>query len=206
MLAAALNGHYDSRGKNLARMSVAGRVAHGCSARLHAADQTIALYIFAAVPAEGQAVRLAAEKGGRGLAMIPAPVSELARSVACHGGIAPTRWSRIENDAYFTLDAHWIVPALLSKVKIVGPVLEPAAGVGHLVRELRRGHGLEVIASDLHAYEGALVPDIGVRDIWAINSLKGFKWVITNLPYRDQDRLARAWSRSAPEMAAASLC
>ena len=78
----------------------------------------------------------------------------------------------------------------MSKVKIVGPVLEPAAGVGHMVRELRRGHGLEVIASDLHAYEDPLIPDIEIQDIWAIDSLEGFKFVITNLPYQEQDELA----------------
>ena len=89
-----------------------------------------------------------------------APISDAAGSVARHGGIAPTRWNRLENDSYFTIEATWIIPALLSKVKIAGPVLEPAAGVGHMVRELRRGHGLEVIASDLHAYEDPLVPDI----------------------------------------------
>jgi hypothetical protein len=79
-------------------------------------------------------------------------ISAAASNIASHGGIAPTRWNRLENDNYFTIDAPWIVPALLSKVRIVGPVLEPAAGTGHLVRELRRGHGLEVVASDLHAY------------------------------------------------------
>jgi hypothetical protein len=57
------------------------------------------------------------------------------------------------------------------------------------VRELRRGYGLEVIASDLHTYDEPLVPDIEVRDIWAIDSLKGFNWLITNLPYKDQDKL-----------------
>jgi hypothetical protein len=118
-----------------------------------------------------------------------APISAAARSVARHGGIAPSRFERLSKDNYFALDAHWIVPALLSRVKIIGPVLEPAAGVGHLVRELRRGHGLEVIASDLHAYEEPLIPDIGIRDIWAIDSLEGFKFVITNLPYKDQDKL-----------------
>jgi hypothetical protein len=81
-------------------------------------------------------------------------------------------------------------PGAASKIKIVGPVLEPAAGVGHLVRELRRGHGLEVIASDLHAYEGALIPDIEIQDIRAIDSLRGFQWAISNLPYREQDALA----------------
>ena len=117
------------------------------------------------------------------------PVSKKASAIARHGGIAPTRFDRLSNDNYFTLDAPWSVPALLSKLKIIGPVLEPAAGIGHLVRELRRGHGLEVIASDLHVYPDSLIPDIGIRDIWTIDSLDGFKFVITNLPYRDQDRL-----------------
>jgi hypothetical protein len=123
------------------------------------------------------------------LALHP-PVSQKASEVARHGGIAPTRWDRTANDAYFTIDAPWIIPALLSKVKIQGPVLEPAAGVGHLARELRRGHGLEVVASDLRAYENPLVPDIGICDIWSITSLKDFGFVVTNLPYRDQDKLA----------------
>jgi hypothetical protein len=123
------------------------------------------------------------------LALPPAPVSDAARSIAQRGGIAPTRWNRLENDRYFTIEADWIIPALLSKVRIAGPVLEPAAGVGHMVRELRRGHGLEVIASDLHAYEDPLVPDIGVADLRAIDSLRGFKWVVTNLPYDQQTEL-----------------
>jgi hypothetical protein len=117
------------------------------------------------------------------------PISDAASNIARHGGIAPTRWNRLANDQYFTIEAPWIIPALLSKVKIVGPVLEPAAGVGHMVRELRRGHGLEVIASDLYAYEEPLIPDIGLQDIRAIDSLQGFKWAITNLPYGDQDEL-----------------
>ena len=116
-------------------------------------------------------------------------ISAAASNIARHGGIAPTRWSCAANDSYFTLDAPWIIPALLSKVRIVGPVLEPAAGVGHLVPELRRGYGFEVIASDLHAYASPLVPDIEVRDIWAIDSLRGFGFVVTNLPYQDQDKL-----------------
>ena len=129
------------------------------------------------------------------LALHP-PVSKKASAIARHGGIAPTRFGRLSNENYFTIDAPWVVPALLSKVRIVGPVLEPAAGVGHLVRELRRGHGLEVIASDLHAYEEPLIPDIGTRDIWATDSLKGFKFVVTNLPCKDQDKAWRACCRA----------
>ena len=92
-----------------------------------------------------------------------APISAKASAVARHGGIAPTRFERLPNENYFTLDAPWIIPALLSRVKILGPVLEPAAGVGHMVRELRRGYGFEVVASDLIAYPEPLIPDIEVR-------------------------------------------
>ena len=66
-----------------------------------------------------------------------APISAKASAVARHGGIAPTRFERLPNENYFTLDAPWIIPALLSRSDF-GPVLEPAAGVGHMVRELRR--------------------------------------------------------------------
>ena len=40
--------------------------------------------------------------------------------------IAPSRFERIEGDGYWTLDAPWIVPALLGAVPIIGRVLEPA--------------------------------------------------------------------------------
>jgi hypothetical protein len=46
--------------------------------------------------------------------------------------IAPSRYGRIEGDGYLTIDAHWVVPALLRSVPIQGRVLEPAAGRGHL--------------------------------------------------------------------------
>jgi hypothetical protein len=115
-------------------------------------------------------------------------ISDAASNVACHGGIAPSRFARFPNDNYFTLDAHWLIPALLSKVPIVMPVLEPAAGVGHMVVELRR-QGLDVIASDLHAYSDPLVPDIAIRDLRQTTSLRGFKWAVTNLPYQQQNAL-----------------
>jgi hypothetical protein len=116
-------------------------------------------------------------------------VSDAASDIARHGGIAPSRFDRLANDNYFTLDSPWVIPALLSRVAIEGPVLEPAAGVGHMVVELRR-HGLKVVAGDLHAYDDPLVPDIAIGDLRAIDSLRGFKFVITNLPYREQDELA----------------
>ena len=42
--------------------------------------------------------------------------------------IAPSRYGRIEDDGYLTIDAHWLVPALLRSAPIEGRVLEPAAG------------------------------------------------------------------------------
>jgi hypothetical protein len=106
-----------------------------------------------------------------------------------HGDIAPSQFERIENDGYLTIDAHWIIPALLRSVPIEGRVLEPAAGRGHLSLELRRA-GLDVASFDLHSYADPLVHDVGTGDIRQLTTLEGFAWVITNLPYRDLEELA----------------
>ena len=135
-----------------------------------------------------------------------APISDAASEIARHGGIAPSRFGRLENDNYFTLDAPWIVPALLSRVQIKGPILEPAAGRGHLVVELRQ-RGFRVVAIDNHPYENPLIDDITIADMRSIASLRNFTWVISNLPYQDQDELAaHLVALGAPETAAASLC
>ena len=42
--------------------------------------------------------------------------------------IAPSRFERIEGDGYLTIDAHWVVPALLRSAPIEGRALELAAG------------------------------------------------------------------------------
>jgi hypothetical protein len=78
------------------------------------------------------------------------PISDAAFDIARHGGIAPSRFDRLANDNYFTLDSPWVIPELLSRVAIEGPVLEPAAGVGHMVVELRR-HGLNAVKLDVTA-------------------------------------------------------
>ena len=39
-----------------------------------------------------------------------------------HADIAPSQFERIENDGYLTIDAHWIIPALLRSVPIEGRV------------------------------------------------------------------------------------
>jgi hypothetical protein len=85
-----------------------------------------------------------------------------------HTDIAPTRYGRIEGDGYLTLDASWIVPALLQKVpEIDRRILEPSAGRGHLSLESRRA-GLEVVSIDPRRYVNPLVDDIG-QDAHLIN-------------------------------------
>ena len=108
-----------------------------------------------------------------------------------HADIAPTRFERIEGDGYLTLDAPWIVPALLRSVPIRGRVLEPAAGRGHISRELKRA-GCVVESFDIRAYESPLVPDIGLGDNRKLESLAGFSWGVTNLPYGDREELAES--------------
>jgi hypothetical protein len=103
--------------------------------------------------------------------------------------VPPSRFNRFANDQYFTIDAPWIIPALCRAIKIEGPILEPCAGRGHMVRELRR-LGFDVFAADLHAYENPFVPDIETRsDVFDLKSLRGYRWLVTNLPYADQDRI-----------------
>ena len=107
-----------------------------------------------------------------------------------HADIAPSRHERIEYDGYLTIDAPWIVPALLDGVPaIAGRILEPAAGRGHLSLELRRT-GLEVVSFDLRRYVNPLIDDIGIGDIRELTSLEGFDFVVTNLPYGDLEELA----------------
>jgi hypothetical protein len=106
-----------------------------------------------------------------------------------HADIAPSRFERIEGDGYLTIDAPWVVPALLRSVPVEGRVLEPAAGRGHLTFELRRA-GLEVVSFDRRRYADPLVPDIEEGDIRQLTTLKGFAWVVTNLPYEALEELA----------------
>jgi hypothetical protein len=106
-----------------------------------------------------------------------------------HCDIAPTRFERLERDGYFTLDADWIVPALCRAIEVGGPILEPCAGRGHMVYALR-ALGFTVHAADLYPYEASHVPDIAIgADVFSFASLAGYRFVVTNLPYREQDAI-----------------
>jgi hypothetical protein len=100
--------------------------------------------------------------------------------------VAPSRFERVERDGYFTIDANWIVPALCGAVHVEGPVLEPCAGRGHMVRELR-ALGFVVRGADLYTYADTLVPDIRTgSDVFDLKSVAGYRFIVTNLPYREQ--------------------
>jgi hypothetical protein len=108
---------------------------------------------------------------------------------AGHADIAPSGFARLENDGYLTLDAPWIVPALLCSVPVAGRILEPAAGRGHISLELKRA-GFDVASFDIELYADPLVDDITIGDIRKLESLAGFDWVVTNLAYNDLEELA----------------
>lgn len=61
-------------------------------------------------------------------------------------------YERKPADAYFTYDERCVAD-LLKFVDLADVVVhEPAAGAGHMVRELRRGGVRKIVASDLHLY------------------------------------------------------
>jgi hypothetical protein len=103
------------------------------------------------------------------------------------GLIAPSTYERLPDDRYYTIESGWIVPALLTHAPVAGRVLEPCAGRGHLVAELRKRR-IKVVARDLVAHEDPLVADIETPvDMDTITSLAAFAWLITNPPFSKLD-------------------
>ena len=113
-------------------------------------------------------------------------MSRTAKASAMHG---ESGHERVANDAYYTLDADWIVPALLDVVKVEGPTLEPCSGAGHMVAALRAA-SVDVVGHELYHHDAPVAADIVYgQDVFDLTpaDLAGFRWVVSNLPYDLQD-------------------
>jgi hypothetical protein len=91
------------------------------------------------------------------------------------------------------------VEMLLRHVPLQGPVLEPSAGRGAIVAELRR-HGVQVRASDLydHQAEVALGIETGM-DFLSISSMSGYRSIVMNPPFKDAEAHVRHALRLLPD-------
>lgn len=116
--------------------------------------------------------------------------------------LGASSFERTEFDAYFTLDSEMSVKALVETCFIdpkLDTILEPAAGRGHLVAELRR-RGFTAAGSDLVKHDDPLVTDIRTSvDLAQIteSDLRRYSAVVTNLPYDMQDELLEKLLRAA---------
>ena len=91
------------------------------------------------------------------------------------------------------------IDMLLRHVPVSGPVLEPSAGRGAIVRELRR-HGLKVHASDL--YDHKADPRLGIKtgvDFLKATTLFGCRSGVMNPPFKDAERHVRHALRLLPD-------
>ena len=99
--------------------------------------------------------------------------------------IALHQYDRTDRDAYYTLEADRLIPALHRHVGIAGKVHEPAAGQRHMAIELEKIPGVTgVVCSDIQAAPGVIQ-----MPIEAIAGDLDVDWVVTNLPFRGQDDL-----------------
>lgn len=94
---------------------------------------------------------------------------------------------REEEDFYPTVDAHWLIPALLLSYRVPHVIWEPQAGEGHLARELV-DHDRRVICTELierTPIKGA--PRITyLRDFFAFTAPpEGTQAIVMNPPYSD---------------------
>ena len=99
--------------------------------------------------------------------------------------IALHQYDRTDRDAYYTLEADRLIPALHRHVGIAGKVHEPAAGQRHMAIELEKLSSVtSVVCSDIQAAPGVIQ-----RPIEAIAGDLDVDWVVTNLPFAGQDDL-----------------
>ena len=104
-------------------------------------------------------------------------------------------YARTERDAYYTLCAPRLIPAAHRHVGFSGKVHEPAAGQRHMAVELEKIPSVtSVLCSDIQAASG-----VTQMPIEAIAGDLDVDWVVSNLPFADQDRLMAHLLRVYPQ-------
>ena len=104
-------------------------------------------------------------------------------------------YARTERDAYYTLCAPRLIPAAHRHVGFSGKVHEPAAGQRHMAVELEKIPSVtSVLCSDIQA-----APSVTQMPIEAIAGDLDVDWVVSNLPFADQDRLMAHLLRVYPQ-------
>lgn len=97
------------------------------------------------------------------------------------------RDKRSRNDYYPTPAP--VTRELLKREKFPGPILEPCAGQGHMVRELER-HGLDVRSNEPHG-SGQFLPTWGFDFLQTDVRLGGCRSIVANPPYRFAEKFIR---------------
>ena len=104
-------------------------------------------------------------------------------------------YARTERDAYFTIEAPRLIPLLHRHANIAGKVHEPAAGAGHICDELDKISGVTaVVRSDIQAAPGII--QMPIEDVTGDLDVD---WVVTNLPFDQQDALMAHLLRVYPQ-------
>lgn len=97
-------------------------------------------------------------------------------------------YDRIDGEKYYTLEADRLIPLLNQFFPVSGVIHEPAAGAGHLSKEIAKIPGVtDVIETD--AVPAWYAPSVWQCSIEALDGSIAPDWVVTNLPFKGQDEL-----------------
>jgi hypothetical protein len=99
--------------------------------------------------------------------------------------------ARRTHDFYET--PAWMTTALLRRVWLVGPILEPCVGDGAIARVLRRQKDAIVITNDIdQSRQADFHLDATADDLWLSQSIR---WIVSNPPFTLADAIVpRAWA------------
>jgi hypothetical protein len=94
----------------------------------------------------------------------------------------PNKTNRHENEFYPTPPIATL--SLIKNVNVPPIIWEPAAGRGHIAKELKR-HGKTVVSTDLFSYDDQFVPVRSGYDFLTCQKPDGIEGIITNPPFKN---------------------